>query len=135
MASVFNPAEQAVLNNIPEGDLVDLVAELDVAVPAVIVRDELLVLALDRISQRARAEGLPFSKWDREDLEALPAPHLRALAQACGTSGSVDALMKSGAKVYKRYQKDRPGSPVALLLPVLLAPLARRLAEGGRGAS
>ncbi len=129
MPSSFTPAEQAVLQNIPEGDLVDLVAELDVAVPAVVVRDELLDLALGRIAQRARAEGLPFSKWDREDLEQLPAPHLQALARACGTDGSVDALMKTGAKVYKRYQKERPGSPVALLLPVLLAPLARRLAE------
>lgn len=131
MSAAFTASESAVLRNIPEGDLVDLVADLDVAVPAVIVRDELLVLALDRIAQRARAEGLPFSKWDREDLEALPAPHLQALARACGTAGTVDALMKSGARVYKRYQKERPGSAVALLLPVLLAPLARRLAEQG----
>lgn len=131
----FTPAELAIFQNIPETDLVDLIADLDVAVPNVVVREELLDLALDRIAQRARAEGLPFSKWDREDLEALPVAHLRALADTCGATGSVAGMLKAGGRVYKRYQKERPGSPVALLLPVLLAPLARRLAEGAQNRS
>jgi hypothetical protein len=77
-----------------------------------------------------RDEGLPFSKYDRDDLEALPASDRASLARLQGlkSSASVSAMVKAGQKVYKTYVKTRPGNPVALLLPTLL-PVIARVAE------
>lgn len=121
----FLPTEIAMLRNVPEDDLVALAAELDIAVPAAVQREQLVAAAVVALAQLARREGLPLSDYDRDDLEALPASQLRALASLCGVDPSVDALLKSGARVYKVYRRRKPGSQVALLLPMLLPALAR----------
>lgn len=125
----LHPHEADLLANLPEGDLIDLAVELDISVPASIERDALLHEAIERIAQLARREGLPFSEYDRMDLDDLPGEHMQALAELVGAQASVDGLLRSGRKVYKQYRKVRPNSQVALLLPMLLGPLARYASE------
>lgn len=117
--------ELALLRNIPEGDLVELAAELDMAVPEVIVVGELLEKVVVALTQLARREGLPFSAYDKADLEALPPEHFRALASACGSSTELRRFLKAGQKVYKTYTKTRPKSQIPLLLPMFLPAVAR----------
>ena len=115
--------------NLPEDTLIDLAAELELLIPESISRATLLSQAVVRLAERAQQEGLPFSKYDREDLEALPKPHLDALARLCKATPSVDGLLKSGRRVYKMYQRKRPSSQVALTLPMLLSAVARLAAS------
>lgn len=122
---LLTPDELALFANYPETDLVDLAADLDMAVPETINRGEILVHAIVSIAQIARTEGLPLSRFDRADLEALPPELLQALARLCGTDPTVKALLKLGAKVYKTYRKQRPHSQVPMVLPMLLPALAR----------
>lgn len=126
----FTPQEAAALENLPHAELVDLAVELDLVVPARIERLALLGDVLVALAERARAQGLPLTAYDREDLEALPAAHRAALAALIGQSDNVDAILKAGLKVSKRYRSERPRSAVALMLPSLLAPLARWAAGG-----
>ena len=121
----FTPAESAILRNIPEPDLVGLAAELDIAVPEQIEREPLVARIILNLDLLARREGLPLSDYDEDDLAALDPTHMRALAELCGAQPSVAGLLKAGRKVYKSYLKHRPHSPIAMLLPTLLAPLAR----------
>jgi hypothetical protein len=128
----FTAAETQALANLPRTDLVDLAIELDILVPAEINRMGLLGEIVVALVQRARAEGLPFSEYDREDLESLPEAQRQALGRLCGGDGSVEDLLRRGKKTYKRYQSERPRSQVAMVLPSLLGPLSRHLARGGR---
>ena len=129
MPAVLSPEERLYLANIPEGDLIDLAAELDIAVPEEILRVRLTEEILERLADLGEREGLPFSAYDRDDLEDLPVVHRQALATLLGMPSDVDGMLKAGKKVYRTYRKTRPRSQVALLLPVLLAPLARFVAE------
>lgn len=129
MAFRLTEQELAPCLRLPEDSLVDLAAELDLMVPEKLSRPELLADAVERIAERARGEGLPFSKYDREDLAALPPAHLAALAALCGAQPTVDGVLKSGRRVYKMYARQRPDSQVALTLPMLLSAVARYAAE------
>ncbi|MCP4804854.1 MAG: hypothetical protein GY913_02630 [Proteobacteria bacterium] len=120
--------EAAQVAFVPVGDLVDLAVELDHIPAAEIERSELLPELIPRLYELAQREGLPFSKYDAEDLDELPSDHRAALASAMGWGSGVSAILKQGAKVYKTY-RDRKNSQVALLLPCLLKPLARYAAE------
>jgi len=121
----FTPEEMSMFRQIPEGDLVELACELDMAVPEVVNRRELLDHIVVALTQLARREGLPFSSYDRDDLEALPPDHFRALASACGVTPDMKAFLKAGQKVYKGYRKTRANSPIPLLLPTFLPAVAR----------
>ena len=124
----FELTEQEIglFSQIPEEDLVGLAAELDLAVPAEINVEELVLAVLVALLERARSQGLPFSSYDREDLEALPANHLSSLANLLGTPADVGAILKVGIKVYKRhYRGQRERSSILLLLPTMLPALAR----------
>ena len=125
----LSDAEFAALALLPESDLADLAVELDQIPAAEINARELLEDLVTRILDRATNEGLPFSKFDKEDLNDLPAEHFRALAEAMGWPSNVDAFLKKGGKIYKEYQKSRPNSQVAIMLPLLLGPLARHAYE------
>lgn len=129
MAFRLTEQELAPCLNLPEDNLVDLAAELDLMVPEKLARADLLAEAVGRIVERAQREGLPFSKYDREDLAALPSAHLAALAAVCKAPPSVDGIIKSGRRVYKMYARQRPDSTVALTLPMLLSAVARCAAE------
>lgn len=126
----FTPQESAALENLPHSELVDLAVELDLVVPARIERMSLLGDVVVALAERARTEGLPLSPYDREDLEALPAQDRAALARLIGQTDNVDAILKACQKVTKRYRSERPRSAVALMLPSLIAPLARWAAGG-----
>ena len=124
MSAALTPAELALFANIPEGDLVELAADLDLAIPAIIDRATLLEQAVIAMAHLGRTRGLPLSPYDRDDLESLPPEHLRALCSLCGTAATVDALLKRGRKSYKHY-KDSPMAPIPMMLPMLLPAIAR----------
>lgn len=123
----FTADELRALAQLPEEDLVSLAVELDIAVPETIDRAGILDQCIDGLLDVARRGALPLSSYDREDLEALPAPHLAALARLVGTAGTVDAVLSAGQKAFKRYPKAGR-SQITLLVPSLLKPLARAAA-------
>jgi hypothetical protein len=125
MSSMFTPAERAMLARMPENDIVELAAELSVAVPEVIHREALMEKVIGEMARHIRVHGLPLSKWDEDDLKDLSGPDLAGLAQLAGVSASVPELMKAGKRAYKNYTNHKAANPIALMVPTLLAPLAR----------
>lgn len=121
------PEERALLARVPERDLAEMAVDLDVLLDAEIDRDRLLQQCLLALLDRAEREGLPLSKYDADDLEALPPDELEALGRHIGLSGriTVRAMLRQGRKTWRVYRKHRPKSPTALLVPLLLRPLAR----------
>ena len=126
MAFSLTEEEQLMIANCPEDDLVSLASELNLIIPERIGRMELAAEAIVAFAKLAKTEGLPFSRYSREDLNEL-APHQReALARLCGASSSVDGMIKHGEKVFKKkYRRHRPNSQILMMLPALLIPLAR----------
>lgn len=131
MSFALTDDEYRSLQNIPEIDLVHAAADLSIVPPAEIDIRELINRIIPAMVERAREEGLPFSKYDRDDLEDLDATERGAIAQLQGlsSSASVTTMLKAGQKVYKAYHKNRPNNPVALLLPTLLHVVARAAHE------
>ncbi len=129
MAFQLTDQEYRLVESLPEEDLVDLAVELDIPVGEAIDRRSVLDLCVVGFGDLARREGLPFSDYDRDDLELLPAAHRAALARRLGVSDSVSAILKSGRKLYKVYRRSRERSQVPMVLPALLGPLCRHLAE------
>ncbi|MCB9758641.1 MAG: hypothetical protein H6739_02275 [Alphaproteobacteria bacterium] len=125
MSFALTDAEYQPLELLAEVDLADLAIELDMIPDEVIDRRGLLDELVPRLLDRARAEGLPFSKYDADDLEELPTEHRAALARCMGWPAEVTAMLKAGGRVYKVYRKSRRNSQIPLLLPILLKPLAR----------
>ncbi len=127
MSIVLTEDEWAVLRRIPETDLVDAAADLSMLTPEALDVRALLEDMIPLIIARLRDEGLPISKYDRDDLEALSASDRASVAKLQGLkpNASVSAMVKAGQKVYKTYLRTRPGNPVALLLPTLLPVIAR----------
>ena len=122
------------LRGLPEVELVALAADLSVCPPESIDKKALLEACVPLIVERARVEGLPFSKYDREDLEALTPEHLTAIGRLQGIKGRVKVagILKVGARVYRTYTKVRPDNPVALMLPMLLTAVARASMESSQ---
>jgi hypothetical protein len=131
MAFALTDEEYRLVEFLPEEDLVDLAVELDIPVGEVIDRRSVLDLCAVAFGELAKREGLPFSDYDREDLELLPASHRAALARQIGVSDSVDAILKAGRKLYKVYRRSRERSQVPMVLPSMLGPVCRNLAERG----
>lgn len=130
MQTLLSPDELQQFAAIPEVDLVGLAIELDIPVGEIIIRAELLTLAIRGLAELARRDGLPFSDYDLDDLAELDPGHRRALATMLGTGDTPAALIKHGKKVFKRYQRHNPRSQVPLMLPMLLPALARSIANG-----
>lgn len=127
MPLTLTEAEAAMLARIPQSDLEDLAVELDLLLAETFERDRLIERSLDALVERARDEGLPFTRYNKVDLEELSDADLHALASLVGVTGRVTprAIIKSSARTVKLYRKTRPRSAVVLLLPILLCPLAR----------
>jgi hypothetical protein len=123
----LQPDERDIIDQIPSSDVEELAAELDLLLDATYDRDDVFDRCVTALLERAVAEGLPFTKYDVDDLAELPAPDLQALGVVLGVNGRVDAaaVVRQSARAVKLYQKSRPRSAVALLLPTLLRPLAR----------
>jgi hypothetical protein len=119
--------------NAPEDELVDLAIDLDVPVPEEIDLSGLLDAVVRNLADLGQREGLPYSAYDKDDLEALNTDQLRAIAKLNGVNPvlapeeQVMALLKTGKKIYKSYRKTRPKSQIPMYLPMLLAALARHL--------
>ena len=127
MAFRFTDEEWALLSRLPESDLIDLATDLDICPPAEIDARPLLESCVPRIVERARQEGLPFSKYDLEALEALPPGLLAAFAllQGLKKQAPAKAVLRAGQRVYRNYARNRPDNPVALMLPLLLEAIGR----------
>ena len=121
--------EYHLLSRLPEDDIVELAVEFDIIVDAELDLPALFVEIVEGLAALARSEGLPLHEYNREDLEALPRDHLRAFTTLLGQGSDLDALLRHGKKVYKRYTRDRPKSQIPLVLPMLLEPLARFAAD------
>lgn len=128
MTTRLTPEELTLFANIPEADLVEFAVDLDLAFPEIVDRRAILEEAIVELARVARTRGLPLSDYDRDDLEALPAAHLRALANLCGAPPHVDGLLKAGRKSYKAYKNNVMAS-IPMMVPMLLRPLARYAAE------
>ena len=127
----FTATERAALENLPQSDLVDIAVELDIVVPARIDVGGLFAAIVQSLIERAPTHGLPLSAYDRDELEALEPAELAAVARLCAAPATIDGLIKQGAKSSKRYRDGRPQSAVVLIVPTLLAPLARAAARRG----
>ena len=127
MAFRFTDEEWALLSRLPESDLIDLATDLDICPPVEIDPRPLLESCVPRIVDRARQEGLPFSKYDLEALEALPPRLLEALGglQGLKKQATPKAILRAGQRVYRNYARNRPDNPVALMLPLLLEAVGR----------
>ena len=125
----LNPKELDICSRLPENILVELAVELDLVVPEHIEVHELLEMTIVRLATLARQEGLPFSEYDRDDLEALSDEHLVAICQLCQCKPSVKALIRAGRRVYRIYRKQRPGSQVPFMVPLLVGSLAQYALE------
>lgn len=129
MPSFFTASERTMLANMPENDIVELAAELSVSVPETIQREELMQKVIVELARHVRVNGLPLSRYDADDLEALSPVELAGLARMVGVSASVPELLKAGKRAYKAYRNRKATSPIPLMVPTLLAPLARYAAS------
>lgn len=125
MPSFFTASERTMLANMPENDIVELAAELSVSVPETIQREELMQKVIVELARHVRIHGLPLSRYDADDLKALSPLELAGLARLVGVSASVPELLKAGKRAYKTYRNRKATSPIPLMVPTLLAPLAR----------
>ena len=120
------------LGMLPHADLADLAVELGVIPEAEIKPRELLSTLVMRLLSLAESEGLPLSKWDKDDLTELPTEHREALAASMGWRPDVRDMLKRGQKIYKHYKKQRSRSQIAIMVPLLIKPLARHAYEKGK---
>ena len=125
MTFTLTDAELDALRFVPDDEIAHLAAELDFVPDAEINRRQLLEDIVPRLLELGRTEGLPFSKYDRDDLEALSEQQRGALARHMGWSPRVGSMIRSGRKVYKIYRNIRKTSQIPVLLPLLLPLLAR----------
>ncbi len=135
VSNLLSPEELTMFGRAPEDEIVDLAIDLDVPVPEQIDLAGLLSQCVRNLATLGQAEGLPYSPYDREDLENLTDIERSAIAVLNGvdprldSAQQIDRLLKTGKKIYKIYKKTRPSSQIPLYLPMLLAPLARYLVE------
>ena len=127
MNDVLSPTDLAMIQGVPASDLIALAADFDLVPDAEIDRAGLVAEVLPRMLDRVRAEGVPLSKYDAEDVAALPPPLLGALARLQGCAADPAAILKAGDRVYRQRQRQRGrrADPYALMVPMLLTPLLR----------
>lgn len=127
MPFVLSEDEFAPLAGLPVDGIVDLAAELDIVAPEAIDRRQLLGECVEALVVHARTHGLPFSKYDADDLAELDAVDLEAIGRLQGLTGrvTVRAVVKRGEKVYKTFSSRRIDHPIPLMLPMLLSAVAR----------
>lgn len=123
-------AEYAPFDAFPLDGIVDLAAELEIVPPEAIDRRALLAQCVVALVAHGRANGLPFSKYDADDLGALSPDDLASIARLLGVSATVPAILKHGERVYRTFQTRRSDHPIPLMLPMLLSAVARAARAG-----
>ena len=124
---VLTEIEFQPVQHLPIESLVDLAAELEIVVQAEIDRRDLTTLCVLALVDHGRREGLPFSKYDADDLDALDRTDRDAIAVLMGLSAGArtSAIIKAGSRVYRTYENKRIDHPIPLMLPMLLSAVAR----------
>jgi len=123
----LTPEELANFVTYPEEELVEVAIDLEIPVGESIVLEDMLAMIVERLANLAVTEGLPLSQYDADDINALPEEHCKALMLAMGKKKSVSALIKTGQKIYKNYNKRKNSSPIPMVCPMLLGPVSRVL--------
>lgn len=136
MSFALTDAEWAGLATVADDDLVELLADMGSLLPAPpLDRRTILGGAVASIVAHGLAEGgLPFSKYDLDDLRALDAAGLAALARIQGLKppATPEAILKVGERVYRqRARTHRTRDGFAFMIPILLAPIVRCAIERG----
>ncbi len=133
MSFQFTEEEWDTLEGIPEDDVVALSAYLSIVKPEVVDRRALLEQCIPRALRHCRQHGLPFTRYDREELEALPPHQFQALERIQkpllfkGARGMIVAGRLAWLRYYKGEELDH--HPLIYMLPSLLGPLSRLAAE------
>jgi hypothetical protein len=126
--------EWELVRRVPVDDLIMLAAALDIVLPAEIDARALVGHCIPRLVAHARRGGLPFSKYDLDDLQELSPDHLQVLAviQGLRPNAGVNEVLKVGERVYRSLQGGRNGlHPIAYMVPILLTPTLRCAQAGG----
>ncbi len=134
MASVglVTDAEWDSLARLPVRDLVELAADLALVAPAEVEGRALVEQCLPALCEWIRSHGLPVSKYDREELQNLPASQLRALGRLCGLeTASVQRLIRDGMRTVNKLAKTQQYESIVMMLPMLLTAIARYVDERG----
>ncbi len=130
MPTELTDAEWQSIRTLPEVDLVDAAIDLDIPVPSQVDARDLMGRVAVAVLERAKRDGLPLSRWDRDDLEAIDATARAALAKWCNVAPTVDAMLKAGERADGTWKRRSPKAEAAMLVPALL-PVLARLASGG----
>ena len=91
MTNLLTPEELSMFQNLPEEELVDLAIDLDIPVPEEIDLVGMLNAVILHLAELGEREGLPYSSYDAEDLEALDEYELRAIANLNGIDRNRDS--------------------------------------------
>jgi hypothetical protein len=120
-------SEWAVLQNMPEVDLVDLAIELDLRIPAKLDHRQLWDESLEAIVALVQLHGLPLTKFNVSDLEDLKEIERTAIAKLSGLKedASISAIIKAGLKAQKRFKRKRNITYLTIAIPLLLSAVAR----------
>jgi hypothetical protein len=131
MSQIITDQEWTLLVNMTDDTLVHMAADLQLSVPPRIDRRTLCDACVRAIVVRAQREGLPFSKYDQDDLESLSQDERVVLCRLLSIqpTGSIPDILKAGTKTYRFYLKNRPDSPTAMMIPSLLPAIARHAKE------
>lgn len=130
MTPTLTRQELEMLAGLPLSELTTLARELERPVPSDLPLGALAPEIVLGYAALAAREGLPLSRYDADELAALPSDELSGLARLCGVAASVSALTASGRRAWKLREKRHASPLVALHLPLFLAPLARYGAAG-----
>ena len=120
------------LARLPVRDLVELAADLGLVAPAEVDGRALVEQCLPALREWIQSYGLPVSKYDREELQNLPASQLRALGRLCGLEAvSVRRLIRDGTRTVNKLGKMQHYESIVMMLPMLLTAIARYVDERG----
>ena len=128
-------SEWAVLQNMPELDLVELAIELDLRVPAKIDHRALWDQSLNVIVEFVRQHGVPLTKFNVSDLEELKEIERTAIAQLLGLKegAPISAIIRAGVRVQKRLKRKQNITYLTIAIPLLLSAIARNTRNMKRG--
>jgi len=136
----FTEPEWTAIRSLPVDDVIQLATHLDLAPPEDIDKRQVLERCIPRLVDRLQRDGIPLTKYDTEDIQALTEPQRRAMGRLLGLRGTPSArsILRSGVKVTRAYQKQVLNDTIPYMTPILLGPIIRltlvRMGEATSGA-